>query len=79
MFAAENAPQQTYVRAIDDYTVVDLTLRAKEFAPGFEFALSARNLFDESVKEPSLAPGAIPNDLPLAGRGVFVELRKSFH
>ncbi|HAI97614.1 MAG: TonB-dependent receptor [Cycloclasticus sp.] len=65
--------------AIDDYTVVDLTLRAKEFAPGFEFALSARNLFDESVKEPSLAPGAIPNDLPLAGRGVFVELRKSFH
>ena len=65
--------------AIDDYTVVDLTLRAKEFAPGFEFALSARNLFDESVKEPSLAPGAIPNDLPLAGRGIFVELRKSFH
>lgn len=64
---------------IDDYTVVDLTLRAKEFAPGFEFALSARNLFDETVREPSEAPGAIPNDLPLAGRGLFIELRKALH
>lgn len=64
---------------IDDYTVVDLTLRAKEFSPGFEFALSARNLFDETVREPSEAPGAIPNDLPLAGRGLFIELRKALH
>lgn len=64
---------------IDNYTVVDLTLRAKEFAPGFEFALSARNLFDETVKEPSLAPGFIPDDLPQAGRGLFVELRKSIN
>ena len=64
---------------IDDYTVVDLTIRATEFSPGYEFAVSARNLFDEDVFEPSLAPGAIPNDLPLAGRGFFVELRKSFN
>ncbi|MDX2425005.1 MAG: TonB-dependent receptor [Cycloclasticus sp.] len=64
---------------IDDYTAIDLTLRAKEFAPGFEFAISAKNLFDETVKEPSLAPGLIPDDLPQAGRGFFVELRKSIN
>ncbi|PCI65377.1 MAG: TonB-dependent receptor [Piscirickettsiaceae bacterium] len=64
---------------IDDYTIVNLTLRAKEFARGYGFAVSARNLFDEDAREPSLAPGVIPNDLPLAGRGLFVELRKSFN
>jgi len=64
---------------IDDYTVVDLTLRAKEFAPGFEFAFSAKNVFDETAREPSEASGAIPNDLPLAGRGLFIELRKSLN
>lgn len=64
---------------IDNYTVVDLTLRAKEFALGFEFALSAKNLFDETVREPSLAPGLIPDDLPQAGRGLFVELRKTIN
>lgn len=65
--------------AIKDYTVVNLTLRAKEFAPGFEFAVSAKNLFNETVEEPSLTPGSIPNDLPLSGRGMSVELRKSFN
>jgi outer membrane receptor protein involved in Fe transport len=64
---------------IDDYSIVDLTLRAKEFSPGYEFAISARNLFDDDAREPSLAPGAITNDLPLAGRGLFIELRKSLH
>jgi len=64
---------------IDDYSLVDLTIRAKEFSPGYEFAISARNLFNEDAREPSLAPGSIANDLPLAGRGFFVELRKSLH
>ena len=64
---------------VDDYSIVDITLRAKEIAPNVEFAVSARNLFDEDAFEPSLAPGLIPNDLPLAGRGFFVELRTSFN
>ena len=41
---------------IDDYSIVDITLRAKEIAPNIEFAVSARNLFDEEAMEPSLAP-----------------------
>ena len=64
---------------VDDYSIVDITLRAREIAPNVEFAVSARNLFDEDAFEPSLAPGLIPNDLPLAGRGFFVELRTSFN
>jgi outer membrane receptor protein involved in Fe transport len=64
---------------VDDYSIVDITLRAREIAPNVEFAVSARNLLDEDAFEPSLAPGLIPNDLPLAGRGFFVELRTSFN
>jgi len=64
---------------ISNYTTIDLTLRAKGLNPDIELALSARNLLDETVKEPSEAPGSIPDDLPLAGRAFFVELRKSFH
>ena len=63
---------------VDDYTTVDLTLRGKELLPGLDVAISVRNLTDEDAFEPSLAPGLIPNDLPLAGRTVFAEIRKSW-
>jgi iron complex outermembrane receptor protein len=33
-----------------------------------------RNLFNADVREPSLAPGtAIPNDLPMAPRAVYLQ------
>ena len=70
---------------IDDYTTVDLTLRHKGFADHWDFAVSVRNLFDEDAREPSGGPGpatamteAIPNDLPLAGRSYFAEIRCHF-
>lgn len=63
---------------VDDYTTLDLTLRGKELMPGLDLAISFRNLTDEDAFEPSLAPGLIPNDLPLAGRSVFAEIRKSW-
>lgn len=63
---------------VDDYTTLDLTLRGKELMPGLDLAISFRNLTDEDAFEPSLAPGFIPNDLPLAGRSVFAEIRKSW-
>jgi len=40
--------------------------------------LSARNLFDADVREPS-ASALIPDDLPMAGRNLFLELSKAFH
>lgn len=70
---------------IDDYTTVDITLRHKDLADHWDFAISVRNLFDEDAREPSGGPGpatatteAIPNDLPLAGRSYFAEVRYRF-
>lgn len=65
--------------ALDGYTLVDLTLRKARVFGDFEAALSVRNLFDEDAREPSLGvPAAIPDDLPLAGRSVYGELRYQF-
>ena len=63
---------------IKDYTLVDLTLRRREFMRHWEFALTITNLFDEDSREPSaLVNGlvVIPDDYPLNERAIFVELR----
>ncbi|MCP4695738.1 MAG: TonB-dependent receptor [Gammaproteobacteria bacterium] len=70
--------------ALDAYTTVDLTLRYKSIERNdWNFALSVRNLFDADAREPSNGPDmqgiiGIPNDLPLAGRSYFTELRYRF-
>jgi iron complex outermembrane receptor protein len=56
------------------YTTVDLTLRGAPRRSGWSAALSLRNLFNADVREPSLAPGVIPNDLPQAPRAAYLEL-----
>ena len=61
---------------VDGYTTIDISLRGMEVFPGVEVAFSVRNLTDEDVFEPSLAPGNIPNDLPQAGRSFMAEIRK---
>jgi iron complex outermembrane receptor protein len=64
---------------VEDYVSFDLTLRGQRlFGDDWGMRLSARNLFNSDVREPS-ASELIPNDLPLAGRNVFVELSKAFH
>ncbi len=65
---------------VADYTWVDMTLRRKQLAEHWEVAFSVRNLFDVNAREPSLAgrPAAIPNDLPLAGRNFYGEVRFNF-
>ncbi len=57
---------------IDDYTLVDVTLRRSNFLKHLDIALSAHNLFDENAREPS--DGQIPDDYPLAGRSIWLEL-----
>ena len=69
--------------AIDDYALVDLTLRRTRLAPGLDVALAVRNLFDEDAREPSqFVAGPIPafirDDLPLPGRNATFELRYRF-
>lgn len=61
---------------IDDYTTVDLTLRYQPQKQPWEVGLSVRNLFDADAREPS--DSAIPNDLPLAGRSWWGEVRYRF-
>lgn len=60
---------------LDGYTLVDLTLRHTPMLHNgkLEFAVSVRNLFDIRAYEPSLSPGLIPNDFPLAGRNFYLE------
>lgn len=67
--------------SVADYTWVDLTLRRKHLAEHWEVAFSVRNLFDVNAREPSLAGqpiAPIRNDLPLAGRSFFGEIRLNF-
>ena len=60
----------------DDYVWTNLTLRYTQNAQKWEAALIARNLFDVDAREP--APAAVPNDYPLPGRSVMLEVRADF-
>lgn len=59
---------------IDDYALVDVTLRRSNLLKNLEVALSLRNLFDEDAREPSASLETIPDDYPLAGRSLWVSL-----
>jgi iron complex outermembrane receptor protein len=63
---------------IADYTTVDLTLRREKIAGNWDFRATVLNLFNRDAREPSLAPGNIPYDLPLPGRALYVQLQHSF-
>jgi len=57
---------------IDDYYLVTSKIERRGLIKNLSFALSFNNLFDEKAKEPS--NGVIPDDYPLAGRQVLLEL-----
>jgi len=61
---------------INNYTTVDATLRYQQDQRPWEIDFSARNLFDADAREPTNA--TIPNDLPLAGRSIWGEIRYRF-
>ena len=66
---------------IGDYTMVNAVLRRTNIKKQWELAFVVRNVFDVDAREPSLSgiPAAsIPNDLPLAGRNYYAELRFGF-
>lgn len=64
--------------AVPDYTTVDMTLRRKSKGEPWNMALSVYNLFNVDAREPSLSPGRIPGDLPLAKRNFMLELGYDF-
>ncbi len=61
---------------IDDYSLVNLVLRRKGIAGSWAVAFAVKNLLDEDIREP--APAAIPDDYPMPGRSIFVELRYDY-
>ncbi|MCF6355681.1 MAG: TonB-dependent receptor [Candidatus Polarisedimenticolaceae bacterium] len=66
---------------LDNFTIIDLTLRTMTHDRSWEFALSARNLFDKQAFEwgdsPTNAFGAVLGDYELQGRSVYAEM--SYH
>jgi len=62
---------------IADYTTADLTLRTTQLRKDWELAFSVRNLFNANAREPTSEATAvnIPDDLPLPGRSLYLELR----
>ncbi|GIX30661.1 MAG: hypothetical protein KatS3mg124_1133 [Porticoccaceae bacterium] len=56
----------------------DLALRGEFSERGVEFTVRAANLFDEDLREPTplgVPAPALPEDLPLAGRSLHLEVR----
>ena len=60
---------------IPDYTTLDLSLRREKLLGNGELRASVLNVFNADAREPSVAPGNIPDDLPLAGRSFVVQFQ----
>jgi outer membrane receptor for ferrienterochelin and colicins len=66
------------VRAeIDDYTLMNITLKRKNIMPNFDVSFVVYNLTNEDAREPS--SGEIVDDYPLESRSAWLELRYSFN
>lgn len=61
---------------IDDYTLLNLTLRRVNILPDLNLSLALRNLADENAYEPS--SGEIAGDYPLESRSAWLELTYQF-
>ena len=61
---------------VKDNDWVNLTLRRNNVLAGLDLSLAVRNLFDEDIREPTVA--AIANDLPMEGRAVWGEISAHF-
>ncbi|NQZ10014.1 MAG: TonB-dependent receptor [Algicola sp.] len=70
--------------SVDSYVNVSFSLNIDNIFEGFGLQLKASNLFDDDIRDPSdwptaISPGVnIPNDLPQAGRAVYLSFNKTF-
>ncbi len=69
-------PQGDTRSDIDDYSIVNLTLRRKRIYEHLEWAFAVRNLFDEDVREPAVS--SIPEDYRMNSRSIWTELRINY-
>jgi iron complex outermembrane receptor protein len=61
---------------IDDYAILDLNTRYRPKKSSWELGLLVRNILDTDAREP-MSP-KLPNDLPLPGRSIALEVRYQF-
>lgn len=61
---------------VDDYGLVNLTLRREYLLPNLDFSLALKNIANEKALEPSTVE--IPGDYPLESRSVWVALEYRF-
>jgi iron complex outermembrane receptor protein len=57
------------------YNTFDLTMTKGSDRSKWSATVGVRNLFDSNAREPSFAPGSIPDDLPLPRRNWFAQLQ----
>lgn len=63
---------------IADYTLVSLVLRRSHLPAHCELRVGVGNALNRDVREPSLAPGNIPFDLPMPRRNFYAQLERLF-
>ncbi len=74
---ADRSRAQSDIRGdISDYTLVDSTLSFN--SSRFLVSLKGKNLMNADAREPSTSRGEIPEDYPLPGRGIWLELGYKF-
>jgi iron complex outermembrane receptor protein len=66
---------------VPDYTTVDISMHSSNGKNQWDYSASVLNLFNATVLEPSLAGAtplsvAIPNDLPMAPRSVWLQVMR---
>jgi iron complex outermembrane receptor protein len=74
----ERQPNDPRTTKVPNYTSIDLSVRREKLWDGWEFEASIKNVFNRDIREPSLSPGNIPNDLPQAGRAISAQLVYKF-
>lgn len=75
-YVASRAREPGDTRApVPDYTMVNMVLRRKKIADGWELSGMVYNLFNRAAWEPTFLSSGIPSDLPLPGRAYYVQLQ----
>lgn len=59
--------------AVANYQTLDWVLNKKLGL--WDFSLTLKNALNQDARSPSFAPGTITNDIPLAGRSIFLQAR----
>jgi len=68
--------QHDYRSPIEDYATTNIHVKRMNLISGLDVAFKCNNVFDADAREPSLP--MIPNDHPLEGRGIWMELLYRF-